>query len=101
MSPTDAAKLFREKADAYLDMTAYARDERGRRLLHELFEENQAKAELLEQMVHSHEGFEAFLVRSRLNWFDAMFALPAAHFHRSKQWSHSADGGYRDRKCFL
>jgi hypothetical protein len=38
MSPLDAAKIFREKADAYLDMTRFAKDERERRLLQELFE---------------------------------------------------------------
>ncbi len=48
MSPLDAAKLFRENADAYLAMTGFAMDERQRRLLHELFEENEARAELLE-----------------------------------------------------
>jgi hypothetical protein len=53
MSPFDAAKLFREKADVYLDMTAHVSDERHRRVLHELFEENDARADLLERMVHS------------------------------------------------
>jgi hypothetical protein len=67
MSPLDAAKLFRQKAEMYLDMTGHVRDERRRRILHELFEENEAKAELLERMVDSHEGFAAFRIRSRLS----------------------------------
>jgi hypothetical protein len=29
MSPLDAAKFFREKADAYLDITGFASDERN------------------------------------------------------------------------
>jgi hypothetical protein len=53
MSPLDAAKIFREKADAYLDMTKFANDERQRRLLHERFEENDARAEFLERMMHN------------------------------------------------
>jgi hypothetical protein len=65
MSPLDAAKIFREKADAYLDMTRFANDERQRSLLHELFEENEARAEFLEGMTQSHEGFEAFRIRRR------------------------------------
>jgi hypothetical protein len=67
MSPNDAAKIFREKADAYLEMTRYARDERRLRILHELFEENEAKAELLERMLLSEEGFAAFRVGRRMN----------------------------------
>jgi hypothetical protein len=67
MSPLDAAKLFRQKAEVYLDMTGYVRDERRRRLLHELFEEIEARAELLERMMHSHEGFAAFRTRRRMN----------------------------------
>jgi hypothetical protein len=67
MSPLDAAKLFREKADAYLDMTGFAADERQRRLLHELFEENEARAEFLERMMQSQEGFEAFRFARRMN----------------------------------
>ena len=67
MSPLEAAKLFRQKADTYLDMTGYVRDERGRRILHELFEEAEAKAELLERMVQSHEGFGSFRIRRRSN----------------------------------
>jgi hypothetical protein len=42
MSPLDAAKIFREKADAYLQMTKFANDERQRRLLHEPFEQNES-----------------------------------------------------------
>ena len=60
MSPNDAAKIYREKADAYLEMTRCVRDERRLRVLHELFEENEAKAEFLERMMLSHEGFDAF-----------------------------------------
>jgi hypothetical protein len=45
MFPLDAAKLFREKADVYLDMTAHVSDERHRRVLHELFEEYEARAD--------------------------------------------------------
>jgi hypothetical protein len=67
MSPSDAAKLFREKADEYLGMTGLAHDERQRRLLHELFEENEARAEFLERMINSHEGFEAFRVARQMN----------------------------------
>ena len=67
MSPLDAAKIFREKADAYLDMTRFANDERQRRLLHDLFEENEARAEFLERTMQSHEGFEAFRIARRMN----------------------------------
>ncbi len=63
----NAAQVFREKADMYLDMTGYVRDERQRRILHELFEENEAKAEILERMIHSHEDFAAVRVRNRLS----------------------------------
>jgi hypothetical protein len=41
-------KAFRETADIYLDMIGYVRDERSRRILHELFEEHEAKAEIQE-----------------------------------------------------
>jgi hypothetical protein len=67
MSPHDAAKIFREKADMYLEMTGHVRDDQRRRILHELFEENEAKAEFLERMMRSHEGFDAFRVRRRMN----------------------------------
>jgi hypothetical protein len=67
MSPNEAAKVYREKADAYLEMTGYVRDERRRRILHELSEETEAKAELLERMMLSHEGFGAFRIRCRMN----------------------------------
>jgi hypothetical protein len=67
MSPNDAAKIYREKADAYLEMTRCVRDERRLRVLHELFEENEAKAEFLERMMLSHEGFDAFRIRRRMN----------------------------------
>ena len=67
MSPLDATRLFRERADVYLDMTGYVRDERQRRILHELFEENEARAELLERMMHSYEGFETFRISRRMN----------------------------------
>jgi hypothetical protein len=67
MSPLDAAKFFREKADAYLEKTGFATDEHQRRLLHELFEENEARAEFLERMMQSHEGFEAFRIARRMN----------------------------------
>jgi hypothetical protein len=48
-------------------MTGYVRDERRRRILHELSEETEAKAELLERMMLSHEGFGAFRIRRRMN----------------------------------
>jgi hypothetical protein len=67
MSPNEAAKIFREKAATYLEMTGHVRDERRRRILHELFEENEAKAELLERMVLSEEGFDTFRVGRRMN----------------------------------
>ena len=67
MSPNDAAKIYREKAGAYLEMIRYVRDERRLRILHELFEENEAKAELLERMLLSHEGFDVFRIRRRMN----------------------------------
>jgi hypothetical protein len=41
-------KVFREKADVYLDMIGYVRDERSRRILHELFEEWDEKAKIYE-----------------------------------------------------
>jgi hypothetical protein len=49
-------------------MTARVNDGRRRRVLHELFEENEARADLLERMVHSDAGFEAFRIRGRMNW---------------------------------
>jgi hypothetical protein len=67
MSPQDAAKIFRQRADIYLEMIGHVRDEQRRRILHELFEENEARAEFLERMMHSHEGFDAFRVRRRMN----------------------------------
>jgi hypothetical protein len=67
MSPNEAAKLFREKADMYLEMTGRVRDDQRRRVLHELFEENEARAEFLERMIHSQEGFVAFCSRRRMN----------------------------------
>jgi hypothetical protein len=67
MSPKDAAKIYREKAEAYLDMISDVRDERRIRILHDLFEENEAKADFLERMMLSHEGFDAFRTRRRMN----------------------------------
>ena len=67
MSPDDAAKWFREKADMYLEMTGLVRDDRQRRVLHELFEENQAKAEFLERMVLSQDGFDDSRSQHRMN----------------------------------
>jgi hypothetical protein len=60
MTVQDAAQFFREKADMYFDMIAYVRDERRRRILHDLFEENEARAEFLERMqVSSSTTFAA------------------------------------------
>jgi hypothetical protein len=67
MSPREAAKIFREKADVYLEMTGCVHDERRRQILHELFEENEAKAEFLERMTLSEEGFDPFRVGHRMN----------------------------------
>lgn len=67
MSPLDAAKFFRAKADIYLDMIAIARDEGNKRRLHELFEESEARAELLERMLHSHPDFAFFRIACRKN----------------------------------
>jgi hypothetical protein len=70
MSPSDAAKRFRETADTYLDMIRYVSDERKRRILQDLFEENEAKAELLErvliQSARRDMAYEAILKRIRL-----------------------------------
>jgi hypothetical protein len=41
-------KTLRETAEIYLDMIGYVRDERSRQILHELFEEHEAKAEIQE-----------------------------------------------------
>jgi hypothetical protein len=41
-------KTFRDKADVCLDMIDYVPDERSRRILHELYEEYKAKAEIKE-----------------------------------------------------
>jgi hypothetical protein len=41
-------QTFREKADVCLDMIGYIRDEKSRRILHELYEEYEAKAEIQE-----------------------------------------------------
>lgn len=60
MSANDAAKLFREKADSYLEMTRYVRDEQKRRVLDELVEENEAKADLLERVMLTQESFSNF-----------------------------------------
>jgi hypothetical protein len=68
MDPREAARSFRQKADIYLKMTAYARDERERRILHELFEKNEAQAELLEGDVFLLRGLQNnFCIRPRLN----------------------------------
>jgi hypothetical protein len=67
MSPNDAAKIYREKADAYLEMISHVRDERRIRILHDLFEENEAKADFLKRMMLSHEDFDAFRIRRRMN----------------------------------
>lgn len=67
MSPVEAAKIFREKADTYLEMTRRVRDERERRVLHELFEENEAKADLLERMILTQEGFSEFHALQLMN----------------------------------
>jgi hypothetical protein len=58
MSSNDTAKLFRENADMYLEMTGRVRDDQQRRVLHELFEENEARVEFLEGILRSQEGFE-------------------------------------------
>jgi hypothetical protein len=90
MSPLDVAKLFREKADVYLDMTAHVSDERHRRILHELFEENEARADLLERMVYSDAVSEAYRGslcstccgsrwNLRIGGFPAHASLPAAN----------------------
>jgi hypothetical protein len=57
-------KTFRETADIYLDMIGYARDERSRRILHELFEEYEAKAEIQEEAGSAHLGPEVQWQRS-------------------------------------
>jgi hypothetical protein len=44
----NAAKMFRERADIYLEMIRYVRDERQRQILHKLAEDNKAKADLFE-----------------------------------------------------
>jgi hypothetical protein len=67
MSPAEAAEIFRRKADTYRDMAGSVRDERRRRILHELFEENEAKAELLERVMHTQEGFATFRGGRRMN----------------------------------
>ena len=52
----NAAKSFREKANMYLEMIRYVREDRHRLILHKLFEENEMKA-------------DAFEIRaSRLSW---------------------------------
>jgi hypothetical protein len=48
MGLSNAANLFRKKADTYLAMISYAGDERQRRILHKLFEENEKKADAFE-----------------------------------------------------
>ena len=67
MSPAEAAKIFRKKADTYRHMAGCVRDEGRRRILHELFEENEAKAELLERVMHTQEGFANFRGGRRMN----------------------------------
>jgi hypothetical protein len=64
MSLFRAAQLFREKADMYLDMTGFVRDESRRRILHEMFEECEAKAEMLERMMELHEGLDLSRLRN-------------------------------------
>jgi hypothetical protein len=66
MSLAEAAETFRKKADTYRDMAGSVRDERRRRILHELFEENEAKAELLERVMHAR-GFANFRSGRRMN----------------------------------
>jgi hypothetical protein len=67
MSLLRAAQLFREKADMYLDMTGFVRDERRRRVLHEMFEESEAKAEMLERMIELYERLDASRFGKLLN----------------------------------
>ncbi len=55
----NAKNRFRENADIYLEMIRYSRDERQRRILHELFEENATKAQTFEanfSNLHRHRG---------------------------------------------
>ena len=51
MDPCNAAKMFRENANIYLKMIEYVPNEQQRRILHELFEENEARAEFFETKV--------------------------------------------------
>ena len=68
MDPQEAAKVFRQRADFYLRMTAYACDERERRTLHELFEKNEDQAELLERDLFDLRGLgNISCIRPRLN----------------------------------
>jgi hypothetical protein len=56
----NAAKMFRHRANVYLEMMRYARDERQRQILSELFEDSKTKAKLFEdnapQITPSHIG---------------------------------------------
>lgn len=68
MDPQEAARVFRQRADVYLRMTAYARDERERRTLHELFEKTEAQAELLEGDLFDLRGLQNIsCIRPRLS----------------------------------
>jgi hypothetical protein len=58
-------KAFREKADVYLDMIGYIRDERSRRILHELFEEWDAKAKIHEGVGSQGWDLRGILAKSR------------------------------------
>ena len=45
----NTTNLFRRHANIYLEMIGYVRDERKRRILHELFEECEGKADAREK----------------------------------------------------
>jgi hypothetical protein len=49
----NATKIFRRKADMYLEMIGHVRDERKRRIVHQLFEKYETMADALEKSTPS------------------------------------------------
>jgi hypothetical protein len=57
----NAAKVFREKANLYLEMMTYVREDRQFQILHRLFEENETKAVAWERCETERRHFLAML----------------------------------------
>jgi hypothetical protein len=69
MATINSAKFFGAKANVYLEMMGFVSDDGQRRILHELFEENEGKADQLEEMTVqlSPPGGRIYTHRPHLN----------------------------------